>query len=355
MVGTPYGGAMISVRIKKAFADFTLDVAFDAPAGVIAVFGRSGSGKTTLINAIAGLTRPDEGRIVLDGRDLTGVPVHRRGLGYVFQDARLFPHMTVAQNLCYGGVHDRARLVEMLGLGGLLDRYPAALSGGEKSRVALGRALMSKPAMLLLDEPLAALDGLRKAEILPYLERLRDEVEVPMIYVTHDMSEVARLANTIVVLERGRVVQSGGVADVLSNPTSVALLGLRDAGAVLLATVVAHDVQDAVSVLEFEGGRIVLPGRIGRIGKNIRLRIPAQDVILARVAPVQISARNVLPVTVTALQIEEGAGVAVGLLAGETPLLARITMASLREMDLVVGAQIFAIIKATAVAPSDRD
>lgn len=344
---------MILVRVKKVLADFTLDVAFEAPGGVTAVFGRSGSGKTTLINAIAGLIRPDTGSIVVDGRELIDVPVHRRNLGYVFQDARLFPHMTVMQNLIYGGGHDRARLVELLGLGDLLARYPAALSGGEKQRVALGRALMSDPAMLLLDEPLAALDSQRKAEILPYLERLRDEVEVPMIYVSHDMAEVARLANTIVVLERGRVVRSGGLGDVLSHPASVPLLGARDAGAILLATIVAYDAEDALTVLEFEGGRLVLSGEIGRLGQNVRVRVPSQDVILARVVPQQISARNVLPVTVTALQVDDGPGVAVGLMAGETPLLARITKASFREMGLVVGAQIFAIIKATVVAPED--
>ena len=165
---------------------------------------------------------------------------------------------------------------------------------------------------------MAALDGPRKAEILPYLERLRDEVEVPMIYVSHDMSEVARLANTIVVLDQGRVVRAGGLGDVLSHPASVPLLGERDAGAVLLATVMEHDHEDALTALEFEGGRLILPGHIGQIGQNMRVRIPAQDVILARVAPSQISARNVLPVTVTAIEIGQGPGVAVGLMAGET-------------------------------------
>ena len=344
---------MISVQIKKAFADFTLDVAFDAPAGVIAIFGRSGSGKTTLINAIAGLVTPDEGRIVIADWDLTHVPIHQRGLGYVFQDARLFPHMTVAKNLDYGGDHERDRLIDMLGLGGLLPRFPKALSGGEKSRVALGRALMSNPTMLLLDEPLAALDAQRKAEILPYLERLRDEVEVPMIYVSHDMSEVARLANTIVVLDQGRVVRAGGLGDVLSHPASVPLLGERDAGAVMLATVMEHDHEDTLTALEFEGGRLILPGHIGQIGQNMRVRVPAQDVILARVAPSQISARNVLPVKVSAIEIGQGPGVAVGLMAGETALLARITKASYRQMDLAVGSEIYAIIKATAVGPND--
>ncbi|MDO7630214.1 MAG: ATP-binding cassette domain-containing protein, partial [Loktanella sp.] len=161
---------MISVQIKKRLGDFALDVGFEAPRGVTAIFGRSGSGKTSVINAIAGLMRPDAGRIVVDGRDLTAVPVHKRNLGVVFQDARLFPHMTVAKNLAYGGAHDSDKIVELLGLGALMNRFPKALSGGEKSRVALGRALMSKPALLLLHEPLAALDAPRKTEILSYLE-----------------------------------------------------------------------------------------------------------------------------------------------------------------------------------------
>lgn len=339
---------MISVQIKKRLGDFDLDVAFDAPAGVTAIFGRSGSGKTSVINAVAGLLRPDSGSINVNGRALIDVPVHQRGLGYVFQDARLFPQMTVAQNLRYGGDHEAERIIALLGLESLLSRQPKALSGGEKSRVALGRALMSKPALLLLDEPLAALDATRKTEILPYLERLRDEMAVPMLYVSHDMAEVARLANTLVVLDEGRVVRAGPLGAVLSDPAVTTRVGLRDAGAVLMGTVARYDADDGLTVLEFDGGQIVLAGHLGRIGGRLRVHVPAQDVILATVAPQGISARNVLPVTITTLDAEDGI---VGLVAGGTPLLARITKASLREMGLAVGMQVFAIIKASAVAP----
>lgn len=340
---------MISVKIEKRLGGFTVDVAFDAPNGVTAIFGRSGSGKTSVINAIAGLMQPDVGRVVVGGRDLTGVPVHKRNLGVVFQDARLFPHMTVAQNLRYGGAYDFEKIVDLLGLGALLSRFPKALSGGEKSRVALGRALISKPALLLLDEPLAALDAPRKAEILSYLERLRDEMAVPMIYVSHDMGEVARLANTIVIMEAGRVVRAGPLGAVLAHPDAVGLLGARDAGAVLVATVADHEEADGLTRLAFDGGEIVLPEVLGAVGQTLRLRVPAQDVILAVARPIGISARNILPVTITALE-QVGTGVVVGLQAGATPLLARITTASARELRLAVGLQVYAIIKATAVS-----
>lgn len=342
---------MIAVQIKKLLGDFSLDVCFDAPRGVTAIFGRSGSGKTSLINAIAGLMKPDAGRVVVNGRDLSGMSVESRGLGYVFQDARLFPHMTVAKNLRYGGDHDAARIITLLGLGDLLDRKPKALSGGEKSRVALGRALMSKPAMLLLDEPLAALDAARKAEILPYLERLRDEMAVPMIYVSHNMAEVTRLANTLVILEAGRVLRAGPLGEVLADPKLSAQLGLRDAGAVLMTTVVGFDAEDGLTKLAFDGGSLVLSGHLGQIGQRLRVHVPAQDVILAVAAPTQISARNILPVTITSLDPETGGGVVVGLRAGGTALLARITKASLRDMGLREGMPVFAVVKASAVAP----
>ena len=345
---------MIEVHIQKRLGDFDLDVAFDAPAGVTAIFGSSGSGKTSLINAVAGLIDPDCGRIVVAGRTLfapqVNVPVHKRNLGYVFQDSRLFPHLTVAQNLAFGGAFDSARIIDLLGLSPLLARSPKSLSGGEKSRVALGRALMSKPAMLLLDEPLAALDGPRKAEILPYLERLRDEMAVPMIYVSHDITEVTRLANTLVVIDRGRVVKAGPLGAVLADPVVAAQIGTRDAGAAVLARVVAPDTEDALTTLAFDGGSFVVSGRVGNLGQEMRIHISAQDVILSRDVPKAISARNVLPVRVVSLEGGDGAGVIVGLRAGEAQLLARITKASLRKMDISEGSNIYAIVKATAVA-----
>lgn len=350
---------MISVSIKKQLGEVQLDVQFDAPKGVTAIFGRSGSGKTSLVNAVAGLLQPDHGRIEVGGSVLfdsaadINLPIQKRRIGYVFQDARLFPHMTVMRNLSYGGTHDAGRVIQVLGLENLLDRMPGGLSGGERQRVALGRALMCDPRLLLMDEPLAALDAPRKAEILPYIERLRDDVKIPILYVSHDVSEVARLATTIVVIEAGKVVTHGPVGTVLSQPEAVPLLGVRAAGAVIEAKVSGRLLDDGLTELSFSGGRIVLPGILGVMGQTVRIRIPAQDVILAKEPPADISALNVLPVTISRLEQGRGPGVAVGLLAGRDHLLARVTRRSALRMELAVGQQIYAIIKATAVGPED--
>lgn len=350
---------MISVDIKKRLGAFQLDVQFDAPAGVTAIFGRSGSGKTSVVNAVAGLLRPDAGRVSIGGAVLfdsatkTDLPPQDRRIGYVFQDARLFPHMTVMRNLSYGGTHDAERVIDVLGLAQLLDRMPAGLSGGERQRVALGRALMCNPQILLLDEPLAALDAPRKAEILPFIERLRDEVKVPMLYVTHDISEVARLATTMVVTHDGKVAACGPVGTVLSQPAAVPLVGVRAAGAVITTKVAGRLLDDGLTELVFSGGRLVLPGILGVLGQTVRIRIPAQDVILAKTAPKDMSALNVLPVTITQIEQGRGPGVAVGLQAGTDHLLARVTRRSALRMELAVGQQIYAIIKATAVGPED--
>lgn len=350
---------MISVDIKKRLGDFQLDVAFEAPKGVTAIFGRSGSGKTSVVNAVAGLLRPDAGRIAIgdavlfDSGTGTQLPPRQRRIGYVFQDARLFPHMTVLRNLHYGGNHEAARVIDVLGLAHLLDRMPSRLSGGERQRVALGRALMCDPQLLLMDEPLAALDAPRKAEILPFIERLRDEVETPMLYVSHDVSEVARLATTLVVIDDGRVTASGPVGTVLSQPETVPLVGVRAAGAVITTKVAGRLLDDGLTELAFSGGRIVLPGILGVLGQSLRIRIPAQDVILAREAPTGLSALNILPVTITRVEQGRGPGVAVGLKAGDDHLLARVTRRSASRLDLKVGQQIYAIIKATAVGPED--
>ncbi|PYE80911.1 molybdenum ABC transporter ATP-binding protein [Pseudoroseicyclus aestuarii] len=350
---------MIEVRAQKQLGEFRLDAAFEAPAGVTALFGRSGAGKTSLANAVAGLLRPEAGRIAVDGTVLfdsarrIDLPVRHRRIGYVFQDARLFPHRTVARNLSYGGRHDAARVIEMLGLGPLLDRYPAALSGGEASRVALGRALMSDPVMLILDEPLSALDAPRKAEILPYLERLRDTVRLPILYVSHSASEVARLATTLVIMEAGRVLRVGPAEEVMADPAAVPLLGVQEAGSLITARVEAYDAEDDLTELALSAGRLLLPGRAGVPGQPLRLRIAAQDVILSLEEPSGLSALTRLPVTVTRVEEGRGPGVAVGLAAGTDRLLARLTRRSARSMGLAPGQQVWAIVKATAVAPQD--
>ncbi|MDG4647372.1 molybdenum ABC transporter ATP-binding protein [Roseibacterium sp. SDUM158017] len=356
---------MLEVSLRHGFGDFTLDASFAAPPGVTVLFGRSGSGKTTIVNAVAGLLSPREGRIasgdwvLLDTARNIRLPPHRRRVGYIFQEGRLFPHLTVRQNLAYGAWfaprgaprEDQGHVVELLGIGHLLDRRPGALSGGEKSRVAIGRALLSAPRLILADEPLAALDETRKAEILPYFERLRDEVAVPILYVSHAASEVARLATTVVALDNGRVIAQGPAADVLGDP-AVLPAGAREAGAVLTARVVAHH-DDGLTELEAGGVPLFLPRVPQGPGARLRLRIAAHDVILSRARPEGLSALNILPGTVRGIRSGEGPGVIVAL---ETPagrVLARVTRRSAAALGLAEGGAVHAIVKTVSVAPSD--
>ncbi|MCR8722859.1 molybdenum ABC transporter ATP-binding protein [Frigidibacter sp. ROC022] len=356
----------LSLRLRHGFPGLTLDVAFEAPAGVTALFGPSGAGKTSVVNAVAGLLRPEQGRIAVGGAVLLDsaarlcLPPHRRRIGYVFQDARLFPHLSVAANLRYGArfapgpapQDDFDRVTEMLGIGALLDRRPAALSGGERSRVALGRALLSRPRLLLMDEPLAALDAARKAEILPWIERLRDAAEVPILYVTHSAAELARLATTVVLLDRGRVTRAGPVAEVLSDPDAAQGLGRRDAGAILHATVDRHD-DDGLTRLSTAAGTLWLPRVAADPGQRLRVRIEAQDVILSRARPEGLSALNVLPATVSQVRLGEGPGALVQLRLGEEAILARLTRRSVAALGLEPGVACHAVIKSVAVAKGD--
>ena len=350
---------MLEIRLRAVLGSFRLDAELEAPGGIVALFGRSGCGKTSLVNAVAGLLTPQSGRVVIDDDVLLdtargiSVPVHRRRIGYVFQDARLFPHLSVGQNLRYGGTKDEAQVIAMLGLAPLLDRKPASLSGGERQRVALGRALMSDPRLLLLDEPLAALDAPRKAEVLPYLERLRDRLAVPMIYVSHDISEVARLATTLAVMQAGRILRAGPVEEMLSEPSLLPILGPRQAGSVLTGRIAERSGRDGLCLIAFSGGELIVPGHSGEVGDTVRMRVPAQDVILSRTRPEGLSALNIWQVRVLRLEPGQGPGVAVQLQAGTDRLLARITKRSVERMGLAPGQTIYAILKATAVAAQD--
>ncbi len=346
----------MSLEVRLAHRFGARDVAFAAPPGVTVLFGPSGSGKTTVIRAVAGLLRTDAGRIALDGRVLTDtdagvfVPPHRRRLGVVFQAPRLFPHRSVRGNLLFGraGARGFDRVVALLGVEALLDRRPAALSGGEAQRVAIGRALLADPAMLVMDEPLASLDAARKAEILPWLERLRDEAGVPILYVSHAAAEVARLATTLVLLRDGRVVGAGPVEAVLADPATALALGPEAAGAVLTARVAAQHA-DGLAELGIRAGRLWLPGIAAPVGAVLRIRIPAGDVLVARERPRAISALNILPAVVTGIA-GDGASVAVGLdLAGDA-LVARLTRRSALALGLAPGVPCFAILKSVAIA-----
>jgi len=355
----------LSVDLRHRFPGFSLDASFEVGGGLTAVMGRSGAGKTTIANAVAGLFRPDKGRVSVAGETLldtagaVDIPTHRRRIGYVFQEARLFPHLTVRRNLLYGKWFAGAdgaefdRIVEMLGIGPLLRRRPGTLSGGEKQRVALGRALLSNPRLLVMDEPLAALDAQRKAEIIPYLERLRDEAGKPILYVSHSTSEVARLATTVVMIDAGRVVACGPAAEVLADPSLARAMPIREAGAVLTATVAGHDAEDDLSTLAVSAGRLYLPSVNADIGARLRVRVEAHDILLFKDAPVGASALNVLPVTVTSIRQGDGPGAIIGLVAGDDPLIARITRRSVRNLGLTTGTKCFAVLKSTSVAAAD--
>jgi len=354
---------VLEVDIEHRLGAFDLDIRFRSGRGLTALFGRSGSGKTSVVNAIAGLIRPLRGRIVADEAVLLDTergicaPTHRRGVGYVFQEGRLFPHLTVRHNLLFGRwfASGRARsagledVVELLGIGALLDRRPGRLSGGEKQRVAIGRALLAGPRLLLMDEPLASLDARRKDEILPYLERLRDQANVPIIYVSHSVAEVTRLATTIVLISDGRVHAVGPVQEVMGRADLYPLAGRFEAGAVLLVHVARHDPQWGLTELAGSFGKLVVPRLEVPVGTALRIRVRARDVILAVTRPSEISALNVVEGQVERLfPIEEGT-LEVQLRAGNQRLLARVTRRSGEALGLAPGRQVFAVIKSVAI------
>ncbi|GAB5437588.1 molybdenum ABC transporter ATP-binding protein [Falsiruegeria mediterranea] len=356
----------LCVAIQHQLADFTLDVSFEAPRGITALFGASGTGKTSIINAVSGLLRPDQGRIILDGEPIfdtamkIDIPPHKRRLGYVFQDGRLFPHLPVRRNLLYGAryAHPEAQgpgfdeVVALLGIAPLLDRNPGLLSGGEKQRVAIGRALLSRPRMLLMDEPLAALDSARKEEILPFLEQLREHTDIPTLYVSHSVAEVARLATSVVMLDNGKVTRAGPAEQVLSDPATARQFGLREAGSILPATVQTHH-PDGLTELSVSGGRLFLPKIDQPKGSSTRVRILAHDIMISRNYPKDISALNILPGEITSIRQGTGPGMILQIKSGDDFLLARITRRSAEAMSLKPGAHVHAVIKAVAVARVD--
>lgn len=351
------------VKAKQQLGAFSLDAAFTSERGITALFGRSGSGKTSMIRIIAGLARPDSGQVVLDGETMTDtgrrifVAKHRRRFGYVFQEARLFPHLNVRHNLSYGRWFAKAggssesldRIVELLGIESLLERRPEKLSGGEKQRVAIGRALLSLPRLLLMDEPLAALDDARKAEVMPYLERLRDEMDIPIVYVSHSIAEVARLADQVVVMRDGRIEAVGSAAEVLSHPP--ASFERREAGALLEGKVETINGHHQIATIALKSAQLHVPGTMLAPGKVVRVRIPSRDVMLALRKPEALSALNVLEGTVRSLTPADDATIDVLVDCGGDAILARITSFSGERLGLRIGTPVFAIIKTVALEP----
>ena len=361
---------MIDACLRLQRRDFLLDVKLALPSrGITALFGPSGCGKTSVLRALAGLEHA-AGRVALDDEvwqdDATGgfVPTHRRPLGYVIQDAALFPHLDVRGNLNYGrkraaGERDRIALeavIELLGIGHLQTRRPATLSGGERQRVAIARALATGARLLLMDEPLAALDAARKAEILPYLERLPRELSLPIVYVTHAMDEVARLADHLVLMRDGHVEAAGPLSELMAR-TDLPLAQLDDAGVVITAEVAEHDELHRMTRIAYQGSSLWVGQSPAQPGQPVRARILARDVSVTRQPPIETSILNVLPVVLEHVQREPGTALLslrVGHNAqpGHWTLLARITSRSLDALNLKPGDALYAQIKGAALMRS---
>jgi molybdate transport system ATP-binding protein len=345
----------LRVQVEHSFPGFSLGVSFEVPSGGITVlYGPSGAGKSSVLMAVAGLLRADHVLVDLDGDQLHRKAPESRGLGVVFQDGRLFPHMNVEKNLEYGlkrapnGRMEPTAIIHMLNIQHLLRRMPAKLSGGERQRVAIGRALLCQPRMLLMDEPLSSLDDSRRAEILPYLQKLRD-ARIPMLYVTHAMPEVLRLADTLVMLQAGHVVASGPLPD-LAARVDLPLAMRDDAGGVLIGIVASHDEQKRLTTVSC-GGQVVLVPRIdAERGAPIRLRIPARDVIISLEEPRHISVNNIIPATVCGMA-EDGPGHAalVELDVGGGQILSRITLDAAQRLRLKPGLRVLALVKSVSV------
>jgi molybdate transport system ATP-binding protein len=360
----------IRAAFKGGLGSFSLDAGFVAPArGVTALFGPSGCGKTTVLRCIAGLTRLADGVCIVAGevwQDGEGafLPTHKRPLGYVFQEASLFAHLSVRRNLLFGaprrgGGAARARIafdevVDLLGVEPLLGRSPAKLSGGERQRVAIGRALLSQPKLLLMDEPLSALDRATKDEILPFLERLRDRLSLPIIYITHSIEEVERLADQIVLMDKGRVIGAGPLNEIESDPTLPLALA-RDAAVTLDGVIEAHDAGYGLLAIGVRGGSMFVPSPPAAIGERRRVRVIAGDVSLSREPPGPSSILNVLAARVVSMKPiganEIVAVLALGADGGGARLLSRLTRKSWEALHLAEGVNVYAQVKAVALAP----
>ncbi len=358
---------MLQAKLLKRRDGFTLRAQFEVPTpGVVALFGRSGCGKTTLVNLISGLLEPDEGFVKLNGTVLMDtqagicVPVERRRIGYVFQDPRLFPHLTVLGNLRYGQKRAPAgaqvialdEVVGLLGIEALLNRRSHELSGGERQRVSLGRALLSQPSLLLLDEPLAALDVARRDEVLPYLEALRDRLSIPMVYVSHQFDEILRLATHVVLMDAGNVVAQGSLTEISLLPELRAIIGPDAVGAVLDGRVMSVDPARGIAELQVGDSR---PGRgilhvslrDARVGSQLRVQLLARDIVIATEAPRGLSVRNALEGTVAALADDpQSDAVLVTVDIGGATILARVTHDAVEALSLAPGLRVWTLVKA---------
>ncbi|HTW38998.1 MAG TPA: molybdenum ABC transporter ATP-binding protein [Steroidobacteraceae bacterium] len=355
---------MIEVQLKKRRGEFALEVAFAASgSGLIALYGPSGCGKSTIVNLIAGLLRPDEGVVRLGGTTLfesargVDVPAERRRIGYVFQDSRLFPHLDVRGNLVYGERRSPPgepqipfdEAVELLGLGPLLTRRPRQLSGGERQRVAVGRALLCRPRLLLLDEPLASLDLARREELLPYLERLRDRLSIPMIYVSHQFEEVLRLATHVVLLRAGAVVAQGDIVAVSRDPQLRAMIGTEALGAVVEGEIESVEAVTGLAHLKIGNGRLNVQGGGLTPGQRVRVQLLARDLILAVEPPRGLSVRNCLEGTLSSLEPDVGQTYLAEIDVGGPRLIAQVTSSASTELALSAGRRVWVLVKTVSL------
>ena len=355
---------MIVFDCALSYGRFKLEAKFTSSDGILALFGPSGSGKSTIMRLIAGLERPDRGLIHVGNRVLVDtargiwVPVHKRRVGLVFQDGQLLPHLTVRQNLSYGRYFNPPdshavsfeAVVDLLGIGPLLSSMPGTLSGGERQRVAIGRALLASPEILLMDEPLASLDAERKLEILPFIERLRDETSLPIVYISHALEEVARLAAKVVRLAGGRVMAEGASAEVLSPPVEEMPEDRFEALSMIAATFAREMPEFGVTILVHPAGEIVVPGRVDAKSSEVHIAVRATNVTLALGKPDQSSVRTILKGRV--VRIKEGQGpfalVEVDLDGGGR-IVASATRLAVADLALKAGSSIFALIKAVSL------
>ncbi|HIM20403.1 MAG TPA: molybdenum ABC transporter ATP-binding protein [Rhodospirillales bacterium] len=355
--------AVLSVNITQAFGSFRLETQFEVEEGSItAIFGKSGAGKTSTINAIAGLTRPDVGVIQIGNTTLfdqnlrINLPIYKRQIGYVFQDDRLFPHMTVRNNLIYGTPKNRdvanslnlTDITGLLELAPLLERRPRTLSGGEKQRVAIGRALLSNPKLLLMDEPLASIDVQHRFEILPFIQRVREKTGITIIYVTHALEEVIFIADQIILLSEGQVTAQGTVEEIMSRLDLHPMTSRFDAGAVISAIYSGYDREFDLGELSFDGGTLRIAGLNAEIGIHLRAHIRARDVSLMLDKPKDTSVLNVFKGELIEIRHEDGPQLDLLINIG-TPLIARITRKSLNDLNLDIGSKVYAMIKAVAI------
>lgn len=351
---------MLEFRAIKEHPNFKLDVNLMFKSGMITVlFGKSGSGKTSIINMIAGLQTPDVGRIAVgdnllfDSYKGFNIPTPRRNAGYIFQDGRLFPHMSVEANLKYGirksefSTDTFEEITELLGIKDLLKRRPHKLSGGEKQRVAIGRALLSSPDFMLMDEPLSALDSTRKKELIPFIGRMVERFNMPVIYVTHSLEELLELGDNVVLMQDGQCIDSGSVEEVVSKPENMPALGLTGRVAILKAE--ATDNRDSSGIIKLEGDKLLIPTSRYKAGTKLRITLKSEDVTISIQKPEGLSARNIIRGKVENISETDDRAVSLMINVGVT-VYATITMEALQELEIKINSEVYIILKTIALS-----